>query len=145
MEHKNSNVNTFLTVIRSGKPVLWYSHDCRSLSWYPVPTYPTWRVYSRKGVDEDDSINYFMLVNTSNRIVGGSRDLASKVGTYILPVHRYLGNPILFTYRYCGHYMVLGIAWCHFWHSHTSVFRLKGNLKLDPPCEFWLRRYKKQK
>jgi hypothetical protein len=32
-----------------------------------------------KGMDEDDGSNYFMLVNTSSRVVAGSRDLAWKV------------------------------------------------------------------
>jgi hypothetical protein len=38
----------------------------------------------RKGLDEDDGSNYFMLVNTSSRVVAGSRDLAWKVGIRVL-------------------------------------------------------------
>lgn len=35
----------------------------------------------RKGVDEDTGESYFMLINTQNRMVGQSRDLACKVQT----------------------------------------------------------------
>ena len=48
---------------------------CSSTTFY----YNSYGSYPRKGIDEDDGTNYYMLVNTSNRIAGGSKDLAFKV------------------------------------------------------------------
>jgi len=39
----------------------------------------------RKGVDEDTGESYFMLINTQNRMVGQSKDLASKLQTQWTP------------------------------------------------------------